>query len=178
MIRRAAVHLDTTEQISFKSLDLLAAAATAVPLQILSALDSRHRLYRQLTKDLARYIFHRGRTAACLAREILFFQCFSRGISVRTLLIEAVANLRVEKPVRRDLDRVPAITAAQPDHLAIKSFRRLLDRDQMTETLILNVLDFSPAILDFLVSDYSRHTTKNNPFVLVLSGFSPNIHLF
>ena len=171
MVRRTAIHLDAADQISFKNLDLLSAAATAVPLQILPAFDPRHRLRSQFTKDLTCNICHRRGASPCLPREILFLQCFARGIPIRAILIEAVTDLCVKKPVGRDLDGIPAVAAAQPDYLAIKSLRRLLDRDQMTKTLILNVLDFSASILNLLVSDYSRHTTKNNPFVLVLSGF-------
>ena len=95
MVRRTAVDLDPADQIPLESLDLLPAAAAAEPLQILSALDPRHLLDRELAEDLARDIGHRRRTAARLAREILFLQCFSRGIPIGTLLIEAVADLRV-----------------------------------------------------------------------------------
>ena len=160
---RAAIDLDPADQIPLESFDLLPAAAAAEPLQVLPALDPRHLLGGKFTEHLTGNIFHRRGAAACLAREILFFQDFTRGIPIGTILIEAVADLRMEQTVGRDLDQIPAVTAAQPDHLAVKSLRRFLNGHQMAETLIFNILDLPTSILDLLVSDYSRHTTKTTP---------------
>ena len=171
MTHRTAIGFDTSQKISFKSFDLTTAAALAEPLQVLAALDTGHLDGSELAEYLSGNIFHSGRAAACLAGEILFFQHFTGSITIRTVLIKAVTDLCMEKSVGCDLDGISTIAAAQPDYLAIKALRCLFDRDQMTKTLILNVLDFSASILNLLVSDYSRHTTKNNPFVLVLSGF-------
>ncbi len=168
---RAAIDLDAADQIPLESFDLLPAAAAAEPLQILPALDPGHLLGSKLTEHLPGNIFHRRGTAACLAREILFFQNFTRGIPIGTILIKAITDLRMEKTMGRDLYEIPAVTAAQPDHLAVEALRRFLNGHQMTETLILNILDLPASILDLLVSDYSRHTTKNNPLLPCLSGF-------
>lgn len=129
MTGRSAIHLDPAEKIALKCLDLAATAAAAVPLEVLPALDACHLLNSQFSEHLSRDVFHRGGTTACISGEILFFQYFSGGITIRAVLVKAVTDLCMEESVGCDLDDVSAVAAAQPDDLAVKSLRRLFDRN-------------------------------------------------
>lgn len=170
MTCRTAIGFDPADKITLEGFDLTTAAALTEPLQILAALYACHLDSCKLTEHLSGNIFHRRRTAACLSGKVLFLQHFSGGITIRTVLIKAVTDLCMKKTVGCDLDRISAVTAAQPDHFAIKAFRCLFDRDQMTKSLILNILDLSSAILNFFVSDNCWHTTKKQPLVSVSCG--------
>lgn len=162
-MRRTAIGFDPADKIALESLDLTAAAATAEPLQVLSALDTGHLLGSQFTECLSRDVFHRGGAATCLSGEVLFLQYFPCRIAIRTVLVKAVTDLCVQKAVRCDLDDVTAVTAAQPDHLAVKALRCLFDRNQMTKSLVLDVLHFTATVFNFLVSDNRWHIFSNNP---------------
>ncbi len=174
MTDRTAIGFDTANEITLESFDLTAAAALAVPLEILTALDACHLDGRKIAEHLTGDIFHCRRTAARLPREVLFFQDFTGRVTIRTVLVKAVTDLCMKKTVRRDLDRISAVTAAQPDHFAIKALRRLFDRDQMTESFIFDIFNLTAAILHFFVSNNSRHTSKNNPlFFRFVRAFHP-----
>lgn len=158
------VYLDSAQQLSFKSLDLFSAGALAVPLQVLSALDAGHLDGRQLAECLAGDIGHGRRAAAGIAGKIFFLQCFSGSIAIRTVLIKAVADLRMKKTVRGDLDEVSTVTAAEPDDLSVKALRSLLDRYQMAKSLVADILYFSSAAFHFFIPCHCRHTLILNPF--------------
>lgn len=172
MACRTAIGFDPAQKISLKSFDLTSAAALAEPLQILTAFDTGHLDSSKLAEHLSGNIFHRRGTAACLTGKVLFFQYFSGRITVRAMLVEAIADLRVKQTVGCDLDRISAVAAAQPDHLAIEALRRLFDRNKMTKSFIFDILDLSSAILYFFVSDNCWHTTKKRPLVSVSFGLS------
>ena len=173
MVHRTAVGLDPAKQISLKDLHFFTAAAAAEPLKILSALDTGHFLDRKIAEYLAGNILHGRGTAAGIAREILFFQCFAGRVTIGTLLIKAIADLCMQKAMGRDFDGISAIAAAKPDHLPVEALRCLFNCHQMTETLILNILNFSPSVLDLPVSDNSRHTYKNYPLLPFHVNFRP-----
>ena len=174
MTDRTAIGFDTANEITLESFDFTAAAALAVPLEILTALDACHLDGRKIAEHLTGDIFHCRRTAACLPGEVLFFQDFTGRVTIWTVLVKAVTDLCMEKAVGRDLDRISAVTAAQPDYLAIKALRRLFDRDQMTESFIFDIFNLTAAILHFFVSNNSRHTSKNNPlFFRFVRAFHP-----
>ena len=155
---RSAIGFDTTDKIALESFDLTSAAAAAVPLKVLSALNTGHLHGSEFTEYLARDVLHRGGAAACLTGEILFLQNFSCRIAIRAILVKAVADLCVQKTVRCDLDDVSAVTAAPPDHLSVKTLRCFFDRNQVSKSLVLDVLHFTSTVFNFFVSDNRRHT--------------------
>ncbi len=170
MTSRTAIGFDPAQKITLECFDLPTAATLTEPLQILSALYACHLDSRKLSEHLSGNIFHRRRTAACLPGKVLFLQHFSGRITIRTVLIKAITDLSMEQAVGCDLDCISTVAAAQPDHLAIKAFRRLFDCYEMTKPLILDILDLSSAILYFFVSDNRWHTTKKQPLVSVSCG--------
>ena len=161
---RSAIGFDTTDKIALESFDLTSAAAAAVPLKVLSALNTGHLHGSKFTEYLARDVFHRGGAAACLTGEILFLQNFSCRIAIRAILVKAVADLRVQETVRSNLDQVSAVTAAEPDDLSVKALRSLLDRYQMAKSLVADILYFSSAAFHFFIPCHCRHTLILNPF--------------
>ena len=179
MTHGTAIGFDTSQKVTLKSLDLTAAAALTVPLQVLAALDTCHLDGSKLSEHLSGNIFHSRRAATCLAGEILFLQHFTGRVTVRTVLVKAIADLRMEKTVGCDLDQISTVAAAQPDHLAIKALRCLFDRNQMTKTFILDIFYLSTAVFCFFISYNSRHTSKNNPlFFRFVQGFQSGTKLF